>query len=111
MCDPQNGWYIHYLFDALNNHVKFKLKQKRIQKAQFAVYIFDTPVTLKQSQGHHTYNESVDCKQGYNHVKFERSCFNLMVSNKKPMLKFFQMRKYVNYPLWTYVKIKSKIVV
>ena len=42
----------------------------------FAVYISDTTVTLKQSQGHQTLNDNVDPKQGYNHAKFERSCFN-----------------------------------
>ena len=39
-------------------------------------YISDTPVTLKQSQGHKTYNDNVDPKQGYNYAKLERSCFN-----------------------------------
>ena len=43
---------------------------------QFVVYIFDTPVTLKQGQGHETYNDNVDPKQGYNHGKSERSFFN-----------------------------------
>ena len=43
---------------------------------QFSVNISDTPVTFKQSQGHQTYNDNVDIKQGYNHAKFERSCFN-----------------------------------
>ena len=41
-------------------------------------FIFlDTPVTLKQSQGHQTYNKNVDpSEQGYTHAKFERSRFN-----------------------------------
>ena len=43
---------------------------------QFAVYISDTSVTMKQSQGHQTQNDSVDPKQDYTHGKFERSCFN-----------------------------------
>ena len=43
---------------------------------QFAVYISDTSVTLKQSEGHQPYNDNVDPKQGYNHEKCERSCFN-----------------------------------
>ena len=43
---------------------------------QFAVYISDTSVTLIQSQGHQTYIDNADQKQGYDHVKFERSCFN-----------------------------------
>ena len=29
-------------------------------------------MTLKQSQGHQTYNDNVDPKQGKNHAKFER---------------------------------------
>ena len=33
-------------------------------------------MTLKQSQGHQTYNENVDPEQVYNHAKFERSRFN-----------------------------------
>ena len=32
----------------------FKLQRTKIQNMQFEVYISDTPVTLKQSQGHHT---------------------------------------------------------
>ena len=54
----------------------FKLQRTRIQNVQFAVYISDTPVTLRQSQGHKTYNENVDPEQGYNYAKFERSRFN-----------------------------------
>ena len=68
----------------------FKLQRTRIQNMQFAVYISDTPVTLKQSQGHQTYNDNVDPKQGYNHAKFERSCFNGV--QKKPTCFFFQTR-------------------
>ena len=56
-----------------------KLQSKRIQNMQFAVYISDTcdleTVTLKQSQGHQTYNDNVHPKQGYNHAKLEKSCF------------------------------------
>ena len=37
--------------------------------------MFLTPVTLKQDQGHQTYNESVESKQGYNYAKFDRPCF------------------------------------
>ena len=43
---------------------------------QFAVYISDTPVNLKQSQGHQTDNKNVDPKQDYNHAMFEGCCFN-----------------------------------
>ena len=50
------------------------LQRTRIQNMQFAIDISDTPVTLKQSQGHQIYNQNVDPKQGYNHAKFERPC-------------------------------------
>ena len=33
-------------------------------------------MTLKQSQGHQTYNDNSDPKQGYKHAKFAKSCFN-----------------------------------
>ena len=39
-------------------------------KAQFALYISDTSVILKQSQAHQTYNKNGDHEQGYNHAKF-----------------------------------------
>ena len=43
---------------------------------QFAVYISDPSVTVIQNQGHGTKNDNVDPKQGYNHAKCERFCFN-----------------------------------
>ena len=65
---------------------------------QFAVYISDTPMTLKQSQGHQTYDESkVKIMQSLKELAF-------MVSDKKTkkkvtvLLLFFETRKYyVNY--------------
>ena len=78
---------------------------------QFAVYISDTTVILKQSQGHQTYNDNVDPKQGYNYSRFEKS---LMVSEKKPMSPRFNVKGFfffklgnVNYLSWTYVKINN----
>ena len=67
----------------------FKLQRTstRLQNKQFEVYNSDTPVTLKQTQGHQTYNKNVDPKHDYNHAKFEDLAF--MVPKKKPMLKFF----------------------
>ena len=56
---------------------------------QFADYISDTPVTLKQSQDHPTQNDNVDPKQGYNHAQFERSCLN-GVQEKPTLIFFFQ---------------------
>ena len=51
-------------------------KLQRTIHTQSAIYISDTHVTLKQSQGHQTYNENVDSKQGYDHAKFHRACFH-----------------------------------
>ena len=39
-------------------------------KNQFAIYNSDTPVTLKQGQGHQAWYE-LDPMQGYKNVKFE----------------------------------------
>ena len=47
-----------------------KLQRTRIQNTQIAVYISDTPVTLKHSQGHKTYNDNVNPKQGYIYTNF-----------------------------------------
>ena len=46
------------------------------QTHNFEVYISDTLDTLKQSQSLQTKKENADSKQGYNHAKFERFCFN-----------------------------------
>ena len=62
---------------------------------QFAVDISDKPVTLKQSQGHQTQNDTVDPKKGYNHAKLERPPLNSAA--EKSMLKFCQIRINVNY--------------
>ena len=67
----------------------FKLQRTRITNTQFAVYISVIPVTLKQSQDPQTYNENVDPMQGYNHAKFERSCFNA-VQEKANVKVFFK---------------------
>ena len=72
-----------------------KLQRKRIQNTQLAVYISDTHVTLKQSEGHPTCNDIVDLKQVYNHANFGRSCVNGF--REKFKICFCQTRKYVNY--------------
>ena len=74
---------VHNPFNACSNYKTFKLQRTRIQNKQFAVDIFDTLVTLKQSQGPQAYSDNVDPKQGCNHAKFERPC--ITVSAKKPM--------------------------
>ena len=64
--------------------ILFTLPMTRIQIMQFAVSISDTPVTVKQNQGHQTYNDNVDPKQGYTLRDLA-----LMVSEKMPMFNFF----------------------
>ena len=66
-------------------------------------------MTLNQNQGHQTYIDKVDLKQGFNHVKLERSCFS--GAREKDIIKVvvFSMRKYVNYLPWTYAKIKIAV--
>ena len=74
----------------------FKLQKTRLQIMQFAIYILDKPVTLKQGQGHQIYKGSIDPKHGYDHVKFERSCFN-GVQAKANVKDFFSNEKiYIN---------------
>ena len=45
-------------------------------KKQFSVYDSDIPATLKQGQGHQTWYELVDPKQGYNKTHFEKPHLN-----------------------------------
>ena len=48
--------------------------KKKIKK--IALYGSDTPVTLKQGQGHETWYDWVVPKQCYNHAKFETHRLN-----------------------------------
>ena len=73
---------------------------------QFAVYVSNTNVTLKQGQGHQTYNDNVDLKQGYKHVKFKRSHFNDVQEKANVKGVFFQMRKYMSIISLEYVRGK-----
>ena len=74
----------------------FKLQRTRIQNTHFALYISDTPVTLKQSQGYQIYNDDVDPKQGYNHAKFGRSCFHGV--RERANVKSFSTKKICQLP-------------
>ena len=67
----------------------FKLQKTRIQNTPFAVYISDTSVTLKKSQGHQTYNDSVDPKQGVITMQSWK-ILALTESEKKSMLIVFK---------------------
>ena len=80
---------VHNLLNVCSNHTTFKLQRTRIQNKQFAAYISDTPVTLKQSKPHQTWNDNVDPTQGYNYAKFERS-HNNGVREKANVKGFFK---------------------
>ena len=86
------------LYNVCYNQTTFKLPRTTIQNKPFAVNISDTPVTLKQSQGHQTYNDNVDPKQVL--IMQSLKDLALMVSKKKQTI-FFLMRKYVTYLPWT----------
>ena len=58
-------------------------------KKQSAVYDSDTPVTLKQGQGHQTWYELVDPKQGCNNGKFEKPHLKLNSVQEKANDKVF----------------------
>ena len=60
-------------------HVRIILCLKysgRESKKQLAVYDSDTPVILKQGQGHQTWYELVNPKQDYNNAKFQKPHLN-----------------------------------
>ena len=59
------------MYVSCNHHTVFKLYWTR--KNTFAVCTSDTPVTLKQRQGHQTQYESVDLMQGDNLANVERA--------------------------------------
>ena len=55
------------------NYTGQELKQQQQQQnTRFAVYAFYRLVTLKQGQRNQTWYRSIDPKQGYHHVRFER---------------------------------------
>ena len=60
---------------------------------QFPVYDCDTPVILKQGQGHQTWNKLVDPKQGCNNGKFEKPRLNSV--HQKASNKVF-VKSYIN---------------
>ena len=62
----------HLNYDTSNSREESKQEVKKHNLH----FVFLTPVALKQSQDHQTYNENLDPEQGYNHAKFERSRFS-----------------------------------
>ena len=89
-----------------NQHTTFTLQRTRNQNVQFAFYSSDTHATLKQSQGQQTYNDNADPRQGYNHAKFQRPCFN-GVLDKANVKVFTNKDIYVVYLPWTCAKMKN----
>ena len=61
------------MYVATTQHLNCRGQESKPHSLKFT---FLTPVTLKQSQGHQTFNDNVDPKLGYKHAKFERSCFD-----------------------------------
>ena len=90
---------IFFMYVATIQHLNdSRKKSKQVWKAQSAVYISDTPVTLTLSQGHHIYDENIDPMQGYNQAKFEKSHFN-SVWEKGNINRFSHKRKCWLFPL------------
>ena len=56
---------------------------KNLKKKQFAVYDSDTPVTLKQGQGHQTWSELVDHKQGYKNAKLKHHTWMMSMKSQE----------------------------
>ena len=77
----------HILFNVCSNHTMFKLHGTKIQNMQFAVYISDTTVTLKQVK----VNKPRIIMQTLSKVIIIQRLKDLalIVSEKKAILKFF----------------------
>ena len=90
-------------------HAPFKVQWTRIKKQkQFAVYNSDIPATLKWGQGHQTWYEFLDPKQGYNHAKFERSPLNRV--HKNANIKAFLKSENMSNISLAYVQRSNKVV-
>ena len=64
-------------------------------------------MTLIQSQGHQTYNENVDPKQGYNHVKVQDLALTVSKKRQRFLVVVFLTRKYLNPLPLTCANIKN----
>ena len=82
--------HTNLIVNVYSNQTTFKLQRTRFQNTQLVVYISNTPVVLKQSQGYQPYGDNVDHKQGYNHSKFERSCINGVRNKANVKVSLFQ---------------------
>ena len=63
----------HNLFNVRSKRITFLPERTRIKniKTTMLFAVSETPVTLKQGQGHPTWYESLHAKPGHNHAKFE----------------------------------------
>ena len=89
-------------------------KNLKKKKKKSAVYDSDTPVTLKQGQGHKSWYKLADPKQGSHNAKFEKSCLNnirekannevLVESGNMPIISLEYEQKVKNcnkfWPVW-----------
>ena len=66
---------VGFFFNA-GQESKHTHKKANKNPPQYAVYPCDTPITLKQCQGHQAWNRLIDPEQGCNHAKFERPHIN-----------------------------------
>ena len=86
----QTKHIVHNLLNLCSNHTTFKLQRTSIQDTQFAVYVSDTPVTLKQNLGHQTESDSERMKTPSKVITMQSlKDLALMVSEKKPTIFFF----------------------
>ena len=68
--------YLHHVFHVCSKHASLYYRGQASKTRNLRFIFSDIPLTLKQCQGHQTYDGNVDPKQTNNHAKFERSCFN-----------------------------------
>ena len=78
-------------------------------KKQITVYNSDTPVTLKQGQGHQIWHKLVKPKQDYNNAKFEKP--HIDSTPNKPMIKFLSIQEKRQLPPLITCKSKNSGIV
>ena len=75
----------------------FKGNVIKREKGNFVLWTYCYLFTSNPAWKCLTQNNNVGPKQGYNHAKFERCCFNDVREKAKVKVGFFQMKQYVNY--------------
>ena len=97
-CTPESHkLYCAWPFNVSNNHTTLNLQKTRIQNTEYAVYIFHTwPWTKVKFIKPRIIMETPSKLTSMQSLKY----FASIVSDKKPALKDFEMRKYVNELPW-----------